>query len=550
MKKWTLLGALALAFGVVVGIAAASTPGADVRLTHDENAPGYVSSYTLATGRRTPTTLDECSVSRGRQNEPAVGVDPRNTNVSSAARTTTAASTTRTSEGNQLPAGPIWLGYYRSENGGPELRELPRPGISGRHVAVRRSRPDPYRQRRRPGRRVGRRRPRLPRIRVLRRPGRDPKTFGDVWVAMYENPDGPDGDTLTTARSIAGPLSSTSGSSAPFLLGISTTRRRSKPTATPTATATTTSTSRGRDSPATAALAIYFSRSTDHGVIWSSPMKLSDTSHDVQFPDIAMTGTGTSTSRSAFPGRCGRGDAIYWAKSTDCGATFTRPRAPADVHARRRCRRPESAGRGGRRQAATEPPELRERGSTPARTATAATSWTHARRLYVLPPRHGAALDGRSVRHRNRERLHRVGRTKPGTEVATGTTYFTVEPGVGSQAGIYFIRLDGATGEFSEPALIDDQPTRTPVLPGHLGGRGCAPRDLVRHAKRPAVLGYTADLQLRGRDHVPCLDVYGTSSSDAGDTWAAATLLTDEPSNPNYEQYDDRAVPFIGDYTG
>ena len=48
--------------------------------------------------------------------------------------------------------------------------------------------------------------------------------------------------------------------------------------------------------------------------------------------------------------------------------------------------------------------------------------------------------------------------TKPGTEVDTGSTYFTVEPGVGSQAGIYFIRLDGETGEFSEPTLIDDQP--------------------------------------------------------------------------------------------
>ena len=54
MKRWTLLGALALAFSVVVGVAAASTPGADVRLTHDANDPGYISSYTIATG--TPYT--------------------------------------------------------------------------------------------------------------------------------------------------------------------------------------------------------------------------------------------------------------------------------------------------------------------------------------------------------------------------------------------------------------------------------------------------------------------------------------------------------------
>ena len=36
------MGALALAFGVLVGVAAASTPGADVRLTHDANDPDSI----------------------------------------------------------------------------------------------------------------------------------------------------------------------------------------------------------------------------------------------------------------------------------------------------------------------------------------------------------------------------------------------------------------------------------------------------------------------------------------------------------------------------
>ena len=82
MKRWSFLGALALAFGLLVGVAAASTPGADVKLTHDANDPCYVSSYTIATGTPyTDATLAECSRSRGRQNEPAIAVDPRNTNV-------------------------------------------------------------------------------------------------------------------------------------------------------------------------------------------------------------------------------------------------------------------------------------------------------------------------------------------------------------------------------------------------------------------------------------------------------------------------------------
>ena len=45
------------------------------------------------------------------------------------------------------------------------------------------------------------------------------------------------------------------------------------------------------------------------------------------------------------------------------------------------------------------------------------------------------------------------------------------------------------------------------------------------------------------------LDVYGTTSANQGGSWALpATKLTDQPSNPNYEQFDDRAVPFAGDY--
>ena len=59
--------------------ALASTPGADKRLTNDYPGGGYVSAYTLATGRPyTDAVIDECSIARGRQNEPAVAVDPRN----------------------------------------------------------------------------------------------------------------------------------------------------------------------------------------------------------------------------------------------------------------------------------------------------------------------------------------------------------------------------------------------------------------------------------------------------------------------------------------
>jgi hypothetical protein len=47
---------------------------------------------------------------------------------------------------------------------------------------------------------------------------------------------------------------------------------------------------------------------------------------------------------------------------------------------------------------------------------------------------------------------------------------------------------------------------------------------------------------------VPSLDVFATTSANAGDDWAGSTLLTDVRSNPNYEQFADRTVPFAGDY--
>ena len=50
----------------------------NVRLTNDFGG-GYTSTYTLATGiPYTHAVLAECSIARGRQNEPAVAVDPRN----------------------------------------------------------------------------------------------------------------------------------------------------------------------------------------------------------------------------------------------------------------------------------------------------------------------------------------------------------------------------------------------------------------------------------------------------------------------------------------
>src|SRR6478752_2503841 len=125
---------------IVVGVAAAA--GGDVRLTNDCHATktdkaagptcgaGYVSDYTLVTGQPyTDPTLDECTISHGRQNEPAVAVDPRNTSVLlGSSNDYCGVYNANDADGHPIPVGPIWLGYYRSENAGSSFVSSLVPG--------------------------------------------------------------------------------------------------------------------------------------------------------------------------------------------------------------------------------------------------------------------------------------------------------------------------------------------------------------------------------------------------------------------------------------
>ncbi len=78
--------------GIRVGV----DPAGDSRLTHDASDPGYVTSYFIA-----------------RQNEPAVGVDPRDTDVilGSSNDYCGVYNDGEDAEGSPLPIGPIWLGH-------------------------------------------------------------------------------------------------------------------------------------------------------------------------------------------------------------------------------------------------------------------------------------------------------------------------------------------------------------------------------------------------------------------------------------------------------
>src|SRR4029453_7420476 len=114
--------------------ASASTPGGDVRLSNDFPGGGYVSNYTMVTGMPyTDATLTECSRARGRQNEPAVAIDPRNQNVlvGSSNDYCGVYNDGVDENGAPIPSGPVWLGYYRSPNGGASFVSSLVPGYPG-----------------------------------------------------------------------------------------------------------------------------------------------------------------------------------------------------------------------------------------------------------------------------------------------------------------------------------------------------------------------------------------------------------------------------------
>jgi len=211
--------AIVVALGLFATTAVASTPGSDVRLTNDTSG-GYVSAYTLATGvPYTDDVIDECSIARGRQNEPAIEVDPRDGRVLVGSSNDYCGVYAGSPPGTFVAGGPIWTGYYRSENGGESFRSSLIPGYPGDtspYAALAKVRTasagDPVATWDSHGRLFAG-------AESSDDPAGSKKGFGDEWVATYDNPGGENGSTLDDGKRFVGSTIVARGSSAPFPLG-------------------------------------------------------------------------------------------------------------------------------------------------------------------------------------------------------------------------------------------------------------------------------------------------------------------------------------------
>jgi hypothetical protein len=470
MRRFAIVGVLAFATLFVVGLAGASTPGGDVRLTNDCHpdagcGAGYTSVYTLATGNAyTDATLDECTISHGRQNEPAVAVDPRNTSV------LLGSSNDYCGVYNQGIAagavGPIWLGYYRSLDGGSSWTSSLVPGYpddSSPYRALSQARTasagDPVIAWDAHGRAF-----------FGSESSGDPagtaKTFGDEFVARFRNPGGPDAaDTTKDGLEYYGTTVVAHGSSAPNLLGVFHDKTSIEADRTGGACDGNVYFSWSRFN-GNGANEIYFVRSTDHGVTFSNPMRLESSLKSLQFPDISVTHNGhvyvtfrtfTSVGQST--------DAIYIVKSTDCGKTFSPARQittfiPNDAQ-------DQSSPEPVPTQAVSDDPDFEE--GTDAHSDRArdcgdfADACTSGYTFFRRDTQVRSTADQFDAAH---EWIYMVyDATKPGTEAPTGTTYGTDGRGVGGQAATFFIRYDGATGAHTAPAVIDNQAAGHQVFP-------------------------------------------------------------------------------------
>ena len=545
MRRFALAGVLAVAL-IAVGIAGASTPGADVRLTNDNSS--YVSAYTLATGTPyTDQTLQECSVSRGRENEPAVALDPRDPTVLLGSSNDYCGVYNRGAAAGAV--GPIWLGYYRSTNSGASFTSSLVPGYpddTSPYAALSQARTatagDPVVTWDNHGRAF-----------FGSESSGDPagslKTFGDEWVARFRNPQGETGPTNRDGLEYYGTTVVAKGSSAPNLLGKFTDKTAIEADRTGGACDGNVYFSYSRFNGNQGGVGIYFTRSTDHGVTFSTPFEVSKNIQDVQNPDISVAHNGDVYVAFRQFADNNSPDAIAIAKSTDCGKTFSPPTViqsftPADAQDIQ-----QPAGGSITQSQPDDPAFVEDSGAAGSTARDCGDFADHCQSGFTFF-RHDTQVrstaDQLDAAH---EWIYIVyDATKNGTVTNSNSSYSSAGPGKVGQAGIYFIRYDGATGSHTTPALIDNQPAGHQVFPDISADGGVlhalwwdSRNDPCYSVQRP--IGNCDD---RSTDN--SLDVYAAMSTDAGTTWTNKSRVSDVSTNPNYEQFDNRAVPFAGDY--
>jgi hypothetical protein len=494
------IGIAALLFSAVAG---AQTAGANVRVTVDTGNV-YLSADQLAGGTYSDAVLQRCGVDRRMQNEPTLAIDPRNPAV----------WTSGSNDYCTIPTvGDAWAGFYRSANAGASWTDSLLPGYAGDTSAQGTSSPlhamvaggaiaagDPVQAFDGQGDvfYMGNN---------FNRGLADGNSFrtrdntGDVWVATYapSNPADTSTDGSKYVRTVI--LATNTFGQGSF----------NDKTALAVDPATGNVYASWSDFHGSGCNQILFSRSTDHGATFSAPLKISSGICSNQGPSIAIGPRGQVSvawqgTSGGSKGQNGVNGAAF-VHSGDYGQTFSSASLAVTYTP---FQSEQFSGNG-----------ARECGDAP---FNCPTGFTFPR--FDLAPPYLAA-----------DNVH--GTLVMAMQVAQADGQGQIE---------YSYSTDGGTS-WSTPALLAPSPgdghQLFPYLTASAGrisavfydSRG----DANYAATRPPCNSATGQT-------TACLNVRYAESLDGGRTWGASVQVTDQPTNPNYEQFGGRLVPFFGDY--
>jgi hypothetical protein len=318
---------------------------------------------------------------------------------------------------------------------------------------------------------------------------------------------------------------------------------------------------------------VFFYRSTDGGRTYSNPMKISDSIHGSQFCDIAVTRNGTvfvAWRQYAFKKQ--QDNAVAWAKSTDGGASFTKPAVaasfigwdPVDQSAS-----PPAAAEAsylaciagdspdvGACLAGGEEPVAGECGDGPLACASGYVFHRGGSQVRI-------SADPTAAGNPNAAYVVFDG-SVPGSLTPTGTSYGTVGSGTGSQSSVYLVRTTDGGATWTPPKRVDPQAKGHQYFPDVDANAG-AVNVLYQDSRSDCASGppttpsggdfrtvpvsnkWVAANPPGSVSCGPGLQSFVARSTDGGATFAY-TLASAVATMPQYEQFGDRNIPFFGDY--
>ncbi len=480
--------------------AAGPSAGPNHRVTRDQGG-AYVSADVMGGGVYTDKVLARCGVDRRMQNEPTIAIDPRNTAV-------------RTAGSNDYctvpTTGDAWAGFYRSDTSGASWVDSLLPGYPGDASLQGQASP-------------------IPAVSGAKAAG-DPVQAWDAHGSLFFmgnnfNRGVPDGNSFRTRDNTGDVWVATYGPSATGTEGDGSHYLRTVLLATNTSGqghfndktgigVDTSGTATGgnvyaawSDFHGSGCNEILFARSTDHGVSFSQPLKLSSGLCGNQGPNFAIDAQGTvyvswqANTGGSFGQNGVNGAALV--KSTDGGRTFTAARLATTYN-------PFASN-------AFSGNGSRQCGDAP---FNCPTGFTFPRFDLAMPT---ITVDGLDV-----DMAYQVA-------LANG------------RGQIQFVRSIDGGSSFSPAMAIDNPGTGHQFFPWISAAGGVINAVFYDSRNDPNYDATRPPCNTASGFGSPCLDVYYAVSSNHGASWTSSKV-TSVPTNPNYEQFGGRRVPFFGDY--